>query len=91
MKTLYFRPDMPRIESGLIMSRLYEWFGEQDDIVIKMNDFTFSQILLRLNINPYNRIMIFTEPMYVFGYRVQLDEAMPDFYVNVFSFYELYG
>ena len=91
MKTLYFRPDMPRIESGLIMSRLYEWFGEQDDIVIKMNASTFSQILTRLNINPDNRIMVFNEPEYMFGYRILLDETIPDFYVNIFDFYEVFG
>ena len=55
MRTIYFRPGMPIVESGHEMSRLYEWFGEQNGIEIRMNDFTFTQILYRININPNNK------------------------------------
>ena len=91
MKTIYFRPGMPISESGQEMSRLYEWFGEQNGIEIQMNDFTFTQILYRININPNNKIMFFDEPMFVYGYRVQLVEDVPDFYVNVFDFNDFWS
>ena len=86
MRTIYFRPGMPIVESGREMSRLNEWFGEQNGIEIRMNDFTFTQILYRININPNDKIMFFDEPMFVYGYRVQLVEDVPDFYVNIFDF-----
>ena len=91
MRTIYFRPGMPIVESGREISRLYEWFGEQNGIEIRMNDFTFTQILYRININPNDKIMFFDEPMFVYGYRVQLVEDVPDFYVNIFDFSDFWS
>jgi hypothetical protein len=56
-----------------------------------MNDFTFTQILYRININPNDKIMFFDEPMFVYGYRVQLVEDVPDFYVNIFDFSDFWS
>jgi len=53
---------MPKVESGLEMSRLYEWFGEQNDCILKMSHTTFNYLLKRLNINPDSRILTFDEP-----------------------------
>lgn len=89
MKTIYLRFNMPKVESGLEMSRLYEWFGEQNDCILKMSYTTFNYLLKRLNINPDSRILTFDEPQFVFGYRVIIDENIRFLYIDVYDFYEL--
>lgn len=89
MRNFYMRPLMPKIESGLELSRLYEWFGEQNNNILEMNEMTFNYLLGRLNINPNNRILTFDEPQFVYGYRIIISEGVNDFYIRLYDFYEL--
>ena len=89
MKTLYLRWDMPKVELELEMLQLYEWFGEQNNCILKMSGITFDYLLKKLNINPNERILVFNELQFLFGYRIIIDEEIKNFYIEIYDFYEL--
>lgn len=88
MTVAYLRPDMPLIEEPDRLVRLREWFGEQTYVYLEMSEKTFNYLLVRLGINPNNRITTFDEPQILYGYRIILQDIQ-DFYVKVYNIYEL--
>ncbi len=89
METLYLRHNMPKVESELEILQLYEWFGEQNNCILKMSGITFDYLLKKLNINPNERILVFNELQFLFGYRIIIDEEIKNFYIEIYDFYEL--
>lgn len=89
MKSIYLRPNMPKIEEPDHLVRLQEWFGEQYEIYVEMNIETFNYLLGRLGISPNSRIITFDEPQYLYGYRIIINNHIRSFYVDIHNFYEL--
>lgn len=76
---------MSKVESGLEMSRLYEWFGEQNEIILKMSEITFNYLLNRLSINSNSRILFIDEPQFLYGYKIIINNGVKDFYIQLYD------